>query len=139
MNRSGSWLVVASFIAIVAVVQVGRTWAQPSGAASSQKSGTRLITLGTRSGPTPTVGRAQSSNLLVSMVPNTSSIAGEGVTRRLTKLGTNFRNIDNIFHYAPAQRPHRRTGRVDGLVFDANRTSPVNIYGRPARWRASGD
>ena len=35
-------------------------WAQqPSSEAESLKKGTRVITLGTRSGPTPTVGRAQ--------------------------------------------------------------------------------
>jgi ribonuclease BN (tRNA processing enzyme) len=131
MNRSGSWLVVASFIAIVAVAQVGRTWAQPSGAASSQKSGTRLITLGTRSGPTPTVGRAQSSNLLVVNGAQYVIDAGEGVTRRLTKLGVNFRNIDNIFITHPHSDHTGGLGGLMGVVFDANRTSPVNIYGPP--------
>ncbi|HEY2227612.1 MAG TPA: hypothetical protein VGI22_07690 [Xanthobacteraceae bacterium] len=44
MQKSSS-LLVAGFIAIAAVVLVGRGWAQPSGA--PQKSGTRRITLGT--------------------------------------------------------------------------------------------
>jgi ribonuclease BN (tRNA processing enzyme) len=131
MQKSRSLLVVASLIAIVAVVLVGRTWAQPSGIASSQKSGTRLITLGTRAGPTPTVGRAQSSNLLVVNGAQYVIDAGDGVTRRLTKLGTNFRNIDNIFITHPHSDHTGGLGALLGIVYDSNRTSMVNIYGPP--------
>jgi len=131
MQKLRSLLIVASLITIVAVIVAGRGWAQPSGAASSQKSGTRLITLGTRAGPTPTVGRAQSSNLLV--VNGTPYVidAGDGVTRRLTKLGTNFRAIENIFITHPHSDHTSGLGALMSVVFDANRTSPVNIYGPP--------
>jgi len=40
-------------------------WGQSDNEVASSKKGTRVITLGTRSGPAPTVGRAQSSNLLL--------------------------------------------------------------------------
>jgi ribonuclease BN (tRNA processing enzyme) len=130
MRKSWSLLIVASVIAIVSVKLVGGSWAQPSGA-SSQKSGTRLITLGTRSGPQPTVGRAQSSNLLVVNGALYVIDAGDGVTRRLTRLGTNFRNIDTIFITHPHSDHTNGLGALMSVMFDANRVSPVNIYGPP--------
>jgi ribonuclease BN (tRNA processing enzyme) len=128
MQKSSS-LLVAGFIAIAAVVLVGRGWAQPSGA--PQKSGTRLITLGTRAGPNPTVWRAQSSNLLmVNGIPYVID-AGDGVTRRLTRLGTNFRTIGNIFITHPHSDHTSGLGALMSDIYDANRTSPVDIYGPP--------
>ena len=107
------------------------SFAQPSGTALAPKSGTRLITLGTRSGPTPTSGRAQSSNLLV--VNGTPYVidTGEGVTRRLTKLKTNFRNIGTIFITHPHSDHTEGLGGLLSVIFDANRTDPVNVYGPP--------
>jgi ribonuclease BN (tRNA processing enzyme) len=103
--------------------------AQPSSEVS--KKGTRVITLGTKNGPFPTVGRAQSSNLLVVNGAQYVIDAGEGVTRRLARLSTNFRNIDNIF----ITHPHSdHTGGLGGLmtaVYDASRKALVNIYGPP--------
>ena len=61
------------------------------------KKGTRLVTLGTRSGPQPTVGRAQSSNLLIVNGALYVLDAGPGGTRRLTRAGISIRDIDNIF------------------------------------------
>src|SRR6267142_362541 len=71
--------------------------AQSSREVTPPENRTRIITLGTRSGPTPTVGRAQASNLLI--VNGTQYIidAGDGVTRRLTRLRTNFRSIGSVF------------------------------------------
>jgi ribonuclease BN (tRNA processing enzyme) len=106
-------------------------WAQPSSEVVSSKKGTRVITLGTRSGPTPTVGRAQASNLLI--VNGTQYVidAGDGVTRRLTRLGTNFRNIGNIF-ITHAHSDHTSgLGALMTVVYDARRTNLVNIYGPP--------
>src|SRR5437899_9682128 len=71
--------------------------AQPNSEAASRKKGTRVITLGTKNGPFPSAGRAQSSNLLVVNGAQYVIDAGDGVTRRLARLRTNFRNIDNIF------------------------------------------
>jgi ribonuclease BN (tRNA processing enzyme) len=127
-----SWsLRAAGLVAVAAVLLVGRSWAQPSGAAPSQRSATRLITLGTRAGPNPTIGRAQSSNLLI--VNGTPYVidAGDGVTRRLTKLGTNFRTIENIFITHPHSDHTNGLGALMSVVYDANRTSLVNIYGPP--------
>jgi ribonuclease BN (tRNA processing enzyme) len=106
-------------------------WAQPSSGIVSPKKGTRVITLGTRGGPAPTVGRAQPSNLLI--VDGTPYVidAGDGVTRRLTRLGTNFRDIDTIF----ITHPHSdHTGGLPALLvvqYDLIRTKPVNVYGPP--------
>jgi ribonuclease BN (tRNA processing enzyme) len=119
----------AAAVALPALSLVAR--AQPSSDVASPRKGTRVITLGTKNGPFPSVGRAQSSNLLVVNGAQYVIDAGEGVTRRLARLGTNFRNIDNIF----ITHPHSdHTGGLGGLmtvVYDTNRRSLVNIYGPP--------
>src|SRR5712672_2349973 len=106
-------------------------WAQPSSGIVSPKKGTRVITLGTRGGPVPTVGRAQPSNLLI--VNSTQYVidAGDGVTRRLTRLGTNFRNIDNIFITHPHSDHTGGLGALMTVMYDNQRTNVVNIYGPP--------
>ena len=107
-------------------------WAQqPSSEVVPSKKGTRVITLGTRSGPIPTVGRAQASNLLI--VNGTQYVidAGDGVTRRLTRLGTNFRNIGNIFITHPHSDHTSGLGALLTVMYDARRADLVNIYGPP--------
>src|SRR5215470_17122796 len=105
--------------------------AQPSSEVAVSKKGTRLITLGTRSGPFPTVGRAQSSNLLI--VNGTLYLvdAGEGVTRRLTRAGIKIVDLDTIF----ITHPHSdHTGGLGGLLateYDLFRTKPVAVVGPP--------
>lgn len=106
-------------------------WAQPSGAPAASNNGTRVITLGTRAGPNPTVHRAQSSNLLIVNGARYVIDAGDGVTRRLTRLGTNFRNIGEIFITHPHSDHISGLGALMSVVYDANRTTPVNIYGPP--------
>jgi ribonuclease BN (tRNA processing enzyme) len=98
---------------------------------SPAKAGTRLITLGTRSGPNPTVHRAQSSNLLV--VNGTLYLidAGEGVTRRLNRFGSNFRDIEMIFITHPHSDHTGGLGGLMGTIYDANRAKPVAIMGPP--------
>src|SRR5690242_705732 len=59
--------------------------------------GTRVVTLGTRSGPTPDLLRAQSSNVLITNGVAYVVDAGDGVSRRLIRLGVNFRDIGNVF------------------------------------------
>ena len=91
----------------------------------------RLITLGTRSGPNPTVGRAQSSNLLIVNGTYYLVDAGDGVVRRLTRAGIRIRDIGRIF-ITHAHSDH--TGGLPSLLqvqFDANRTGKVEIYGPP--------
>jgi ribonuclease BN (tRNA processing enzyme) len=102
--------------------------AQSSEAPLPQK-GTRLLTLGTRGSPFPTVGRAQSSNLLIVNGALYVVDAGPGVTRRLTRAGISIRDIDNIF-ITHAHDDH--TGGLGELLtaeYRFNRTKPVNIYG----------
>jgi ribonuclease BN (tRNA processing enzyme) len=57
--------------------------------------------------------------------------AGDGVTRRLTRLGTNFRNIANIFITHPHSDHTSGLGALMTVVYDARRTDLVNIYGPP--------
>ena len=103
-------------------------WAQT---APQSKTSTRLITLGTRGGPNPTVWRAQASNaLIVNGVPYIVD-AGDGVTRRLTRAKIGFRDIDTIF----ITHPHSdHTSGLPALLtvqYDSIRTKPVNVYGPP--------
>jgi ribonuclease BN (tRNA processing enzyme) len=77
------------------------------------------------------VGRAQSSNLLVINGGQYVIDAGDGVTRRLTRLGTNFRNIDNIFITHPHSDHTGGLGALMTVMYDNQRTSLVNIYGPP--------
>jgi ribonuclease BN (tRNA processing enzyme) len=126
----GSWvsLVVAGLgIACVSML-ADAALTQP---ASPPKSGTRLVTLGTRAGPTPTVGRAQTSNLLIVGGALYVIDAGDGVTRRLNRFGVNFRNIDNVFITHPHSDHTSGLAALMSVIYDANRTSPVNIYGPP--------
>ena len=130
MRRTAS--IVVSSLVITSIVAVA-TWtqAQVSGGAPSPKSGTRIVTLGTRSGPQPEIGRAQSSNLLVVNGAQYIIDAGDGVTRRLIRLQTNFRNIDNIFITHPHSDHTAGLGALMSLIYDLRRTKPVNIYGPP--------
>jgi ribonuclease BN (tRNA processing enzyme) len=129
--RRSSALLTAGLVAIGVVALTGASSGQSGGTPPLAKSGTRLITLGTRAGPTPSVGRAQSSNLLI--VNGTQYVidAGDGVTRRLTRLGINFRNIDDIFITHPHSDHTGGLGALMSVMYDANRTSPVDIYGPP--------
>jgi ribonuclease BN (tRNA processing enzyme) len=124
-------LLLASFITVGIVAPADETMAQTSGGASPPKTGTRLITLGTSGGPIATVGRAQSSNLLIVNGALYVIDAGPGVTRRLTRAGVRIRDIDNIF-ITHGHGDH--TGGLAELLaaeYDFNRTKPVNIYGPP--------
>jgi len=118
---------VASLPALPALPHIA--WAEA--AAPPSKNTTRLITLGTRSGPVPTVWRAQTSNaLIVNGVPYIVD-AGDGVTRRLTRAKIAFRDIDTIF----ITHPHSdHTSGLPALLtvqYDSLRTKPVNVYGPP--------
>ena len=126
------WMLFAAMLMSVSVVALNNeTMAQSSGEVASPKKGTRLITLGTRSGPNPTVGRAQSSNLLIVNGALYLIDAGDGVTRRLARFGANFRNIDNIFITHPHSDHTGGLGALMGMIYDANRTTMASIYGPP--------
>jgi hypothetical protein len=94
----------------ISIISFARESISQSSKASLPKKGTRLLTLGTRAGPIPTVGRAQSSNLLIVNGALYVVDAGPGVTRRLQRAGITIRDIDNIFildlvaqHNAPGE------------------------------------
>jgi ribonuclease BN (tRNA processing enzyme) len=123
--------VFAGLAAIAVLIPLAAGFAQQDKGAAAPKSGTHLITLGTRSGPTPTVGRAQSSNLLVVNGTNYVIDAGDGVTRRLTRLGTDFRAIGTIFITHPHSDHTSGLGALMSVIYDAGRTAPVEIYGPP--------
>jgi ribonuclease BN (tRNA processing enzyme) len=129
MHKSTRLWLVAGLLTITSVMLAAGGRAQLS--APPAKSGTRLITLGTRAGPNPTVGRAQSSNLLIVNGAQYVIDAGDGVTRRLTRLGTNFRAIDTIFITHPHSDHTSGLGALMSVIYDSNHTSPVNIYGPP--------
>jgi ribonuclease BN (tRNA processing enzyme) len=125
MHTSRSF--VCASLAIVAVVAV----ADASRAEPAAKSGTRLITLGTRAGPTPTPDRAPSSNLLIVNGASYVIDAGDGVTRRLTRFGTNFREIESIFITHPHSDHTSGLAALMTIIYDANRLKPVGVYGPP--------
>jgi ribonuclease BN (tRNA processing enzyme) len=113
------------------VAWVATASAQQNPAAALSKAGTRFITLGTRSGPRPSVGRAQSSNLLIVNGALYIVDAGDGVTRRLVEAGIPIRDIDNIFITHPHSDHTSGLGALLTVQYDLNRTKPVNIYGPP--------
>ena len=106
-------------------------WGQSSNEVASSKKGTRVITLGTKNGPFPEAGRAQSSNLLVVNGSQYIVDAGDGVARRLARLRANFRNIDNIFITHPHSDHTGGLGALMTAIYDTNRSNLVNIYGPP--------
>jgi len=117
------------FLISITIVAFGHESTAQSGEMLLPKTGTRLLTLGTRGGPLPTVERAQSSNLLIVNGALYIIDAGPGVTRRLTRAGITIRDIGNIF-ITHAHADH--TGGLGELLtaeFNFNRIKPVNIYG----------
>ena len=81
--------------------------------------------------PLRPVGRAQSSNLLIVNGAHYIIDAGDGVTRRLTRLKTNFRDIGNIFITHPHSDHTSGLGAWMTVMHDAGRADLVNIYGPP--------
>jgi ribonuclease BN (tRNA processing enzyme) len=112
---------------------VSRTaWAQ----AVLPKMGTRLITLGTLSGPPPRAHRAQSSNLLTINGTHYVIDAGDGVARRIAKAGINVRDIGTIFVTHHHDDHTGGLGMLMSVAWDAQRKAPINVYGppRPPPW-----
>ena len=104
---------------------------------SQSKTGTRLITLGTASGPFPRAGRAQSSNLLTVNGTHYVIDAGDGVARRLAKARYQRPRHRNHFHYPSSRRSHGGTRHADvGRV--GRPTTQADQRLRPAQDRGAG-
>jgi ribonuclease BN (tRNA processing enzyme) len=120
---------------LLAAALLGTSWlcVDPVSAQSSTapRAGTRLITIGTAAGPTPRAKRAQTSNLLI--VDGTPYLidAGDGTTRRLGKMGFNFRQLGTIFVTHGHDDHTGGLGMLLSVVWNAARTDPINVYGPP--------
>ena len=96
-----------------------------------QKQSSRLITLGTASGPSLRPDRAQSSNILTVNGTHYVVDAGDGVASRLAKAGVEVREIGIIFI------THHHDDHTAGLctlmsmAWNRQRTKPINVYGPP--------
>src|SRR5262245_36363617 len=92
---------------------------------------TKIVTLGTRSGPFPTGVRAQSSTALVVGDAIYLVDAGDGVARRLARASLSIRNVDAIF------LTHLHDDHTTGIVplmsiaFGLDLATPVGVYGPP--------
>jgi ribonuclease BN (tRNA processing enzyme) len=98
---------------------------------ATSKTTTRLITLGTASGPIPRPHRAQSSNLLTVRGVHYVVDAGDGVARRLVKAGIDIRTIDTIFITHHHDDHTAGLGTLMSAAWDQNRTKPIHVYGPP--------
>jgi ribonuclease BN (tRNA processing enzyme) len=110
--------------------------AMSRGAAAQQSEiatkGTRVVTLGTRSGPTADLHRAQSSNVLITNGVAYVVDAGDGVSRRLIRFGVSFRDIGNIFITHPHSDHIAGLGALMMWLYDrGNKAKVVGIYGPP--------
>jgi ribonuclease BN (tRNA processing enzyme) len=97
----------------------------------SPKTHTRLITLGTASGPIPRPHRAQSSNLLTVNDAHYLIDAGDGVARRLVKAGIDIRSVDTVFITHHHDDHTAGLGTLMSAAWDQNRAKPIHVFGPP--------
>jgi len=126
-----SSLLFTTLISISIIALAHDSMAQTGAGAPSAKTGTRLITLGTASGPNPRAGRAQSSNLLIVNGALYVVDAGDGVARRLAEAGINIREIGTIFITHHHDDHTAGLGTLLSVAWDQQRTKPINVYGPP--------
>ncbi len=95
------------------------------------KAPSSLITLGTSAGPSLTPGRAQTSHLLT--VNGTYYVvdAGDGVARRMARVGADVRDVGIIFLTHHHDDHTAGLGTLMSLAWDRQRTEPINVYGPP--------
>lgn len=96
---------------------------------SIAKTGTRLITLGTRVGPNPVAHQAQSANLLIVNGTQYLIDAGDGTLRRLGKGGYKFNEIGIIFITHPHSDHVAGLGPLMAAERTFGRLDPINVYG----------
>ncbi len=102
-----------------------------NGESTQTRTGTHLITLGTRGGPIPAKDRAQSSNLLIVNGTYYLVDAGDGVLRRLTQAGANFRQIGQVFITHDHDDHTAGLGALMSVAWDFQRHDPIDVYGPP--------
>jgi ribonuclease BN (tRNA processing enzyme) len=124
-------LVFSANLFLGLAIRAQESQAQPSIGNSVTDSSTVLITLGTRSGPRPTIERAQLSNILIVNGTHYLVDAGIGTTRRVTQAGIAIADIGRIF------LSHLHDDHVGGLPalvtseYNLGRTELIEIYGPP--------
>lgn len=99
--------------------------------AFTQDSKSRLIVLGTRAGPIPSKDRAQTSNVLIVNGTDYLIDAGDGVVRRLTQAGVNFRQVGKVFITHDHDDHTAGLGTLLSYEWDFQRHDPVDVYGPP--------
>jgi ribonuclease BN (tRNA processing enzyme) len=123
-------LLFATLISISIIAFANKSIAQSDGAPSPKKR-TRLITLGTASGPSTRPDRAQSSNLLTVNGTHYVVDAGDGAARRLAEAGIDPREIGIIFITHHHDDHTAGLGTLMSLAWDRQRTKPIRVYGPP--------
>jgi len=127
-NRSSLLLTTLISISVISCAHESR--AQSRGV-QSPKALTRLITLGTASGPSTRPDRAQSSNLLTVNGTHYVVDAGDGASRRLAEAGINPGEIGIIFVTHHHDDHTAGLGTLMSLAWDRQRTKPIHVYGPP--------
>lgn len=116
-------------VTVAIVLAAGAYINSENGLAQDVKS--RLIVLGTRAGPVPSKDRAQTSNVLIVNGTNYLIDAGDGVVRRLTQAGVNFRQIGKVFITHDHDDHTAGLGTLLSYEWDFQRHDPVDVYGPP--------
>lgn len=131
-----SFSVIAVTLMTIGVFVLGdESGAQRNPAPS--KAGTRLITLGTASGPIPRAGRAQSSNLLTVNGAHYVVDAGDGIARRLVKARIDVRDVGIIFITHHHDDHTAGLGTLMSSAWEQNRTKAINQCVRPTPDRSA--
>ncbi len=121
-----------SYLLLLASIALGiLPLRQANGEVTETRTGTHLITLGTRGGPIPAKDRAQSSNLLIVNGTYYLVDAGDSVLRRLTQAGANFRQIGKIFITHGHDDHTAGLGILMSVAWDFQRHDPIAVYGPP--------
>jgi ribonuclease BN (tRNA processing enzyme) len=132
MNAKALWLIMSAVLAgMIFGAGHGSARDNAAGASAQARFTTRLITLGTRGGPLPSRYRAQSSNLLIVNGKYYLVDAGDGVLRRLTQAGADFKQVGKIFITHEHDDHTGGPGTLMSAEWDFQRHVPIDVYGPP--------
>jgi ribonuclease BN (tRNA processing enzyme) len=107
-----------------------RAFAQSAPAVASS-SGTHVVLLGTKGGPTPSPLRAQPANLvLVDGRPYVVD-CGNGVALQLVKAGVKLGTLDNVFLTHQHSDHNADLGNLVFLAWATSLKTPMHLYGPP--------